>query len=83
MNCRKWGKISRIVSSIGGALFVVGFLPGNFWMNPITYIGLVLLVAGLVIAAVKFRCPECGKRLHEKPSMPLVCCPECGAELEA
>ena len=75
MSVKKWRVAANCVEVIG-ALVLRGW-------NPISIFGLVLMLAGLVIHAVKFRCPACGRHISDRVPLGIAHCPFCGAELES
>ena len=81
MNYKKAGEISSWIfvfaaAVIGGTFFLKG------WTQSILFfIGIALIIAGIVVRIVYWRCPHCKKRLklgfRQEPTK----CPNCGGDL--
>ena len=82
MSVKKWRVAANCVEVIGALVLLVAFFIHRGW-NPISIFGLVLMLAGLVIHAVKFRCPACGRHISDRVPLGITHCPFCGAELES
>jgi DNA-directed RNA polymerase subunit RPC12/RpoP len=81
MNYKKAGEISSwlfvfAAAAIGGTFFLKG------WTQSILFLaGIALIIAGVVVRIVFWRCPHCKKRLklgfRQEPTK----CPNCGGDL--
>lgn len=81
MNYKKAGEVSSWIfvfaaAVIGGTFFLKG------WTQTILFfIGIALIIAGIVVRIVYWRCPHCKKRLklgfRQEPTK----CPCCGGDL--
>lgn len=73
------------IGSIGG--FVVTFL--GLWLSMktgaigaiLSYVGMALMLCGIVQALIFYRCPQCKKLLNMRGRKPNHC-PQCGFKLE-
>ena len=81
MSCKKWRWAASCVEVIGVVILLAAFFIHRGW-NPISIFGLVLMLAGLVIHAAKFRCPACGRHISDRVPLSITHCPFCGAELD-
>lgn len=81
MGCKKWRLIASCVEVIGAVILLVAFFIQRNW-SAVSMFGLVLMLAGLVIHAVKFRCPACGRHISDRVPLSVTHCPFCGEELE-
>lgn len=82
MNYRTAYRLSICLWIAGGPLFVLGmlfpFFPKFQWL---LRLGLILLIAGIAIDLLFYRCPHCGKSLcGVRGALPSFC-PFCGRPL--
>ena len=81
MSCKKWRWLSSCMETGGAALFLIVFLVQRGW-NIVSIVCAVLMLAGIVLYAVKSRCPACGRYLSGRTPLSAACCPYCGAALD-
>ena len=85
MGIHKWRFFSWAVTLLGVVLLVISYRSSGFrhghW-SALAVAGVVIILAGMVIHAVKFRCPSCGRQVPGYISLPPTYCPFCGASLE-
>ena len=70
-------RIHCVSLGISLALCLFSLMTDVLWPG---ILGIVLLFAGLLQAAVFYRCPHCGRALNIRARRPHFC-PECGEEL--
>ena len=71
MNANKWKNISLIVQIIGGILALCHHIHKVF-----LYIGFPVLLYGIILEIIKWRCPYCRKHFFGKGEF-IVKCPYC------
>ena len=81
LSCKQWRLAASCVEVIGVVLLLIAFFVQRGW-NAASILGLVLILAGLVIHAAKFRCPACGRHISDRVPLSITNCPFCGAALE-
>ncbi len=85
MGIHKWRFFSWAVTLLGAVLLVISYRSSGFrhghW-SALAVAGVVLILAGMVIHAVKFRCPSCGRHISDRTPLGTSHCPFCGASLE-
>ena len=81
MSCKKWRLAASCVEVAGALLLLIAFVVKRGW-NPLSVLGLALMLAGLVVQFVKFRCPVCKRYISDRVPLDITRCPYCGAELE-
>ena len=82
MSCKGWRLVAWGIALVGAVPFCLGFFSGNFWGNPLSWVGLLLLAASAVVGAWKFRCPHCGDYMGVGRYQPGHSCRRCGHTLE-
>ena len=82
MSFRTWRWISLALALAGGLLLLAAFFTENFWTNPLTCAGVVMMLASVVLDAVKVRCPACGRHLGDHSPITAARCPYCDAPLD-
>ena len=82
MNCKRWRWVCLFLAAAGALVLLVGFFSDNFWTNPATYIGVVLMLISPILDAFTVRCPACRRHISDHSPITAGRCPFCGAELE-
>ena len=80
MTMKQKYKIFNIGRIISYALLVFGFLMEGF-RNPLTWIGLVLVIAVSVFRVMALRCPECDELIVSNFGFMVKHCEKCGWKL--
>ena len=80
MTMKQKYKIFNIGRIISYALLVFGFLMEGF-RNPLTWIGLVLVIAVSVFRVMALRCPECDELIVSNFGFRVKHCEKCGWKL--
>ncbi len=79
-------KLCKLVRScldvLATATAVAAMLVGGAWYWPLLIAAIVLLLAGVVLCAVRYRCPSCGAALPVRGKTPKTC-PSCGSPLQS
>ncbi len=69
MGIHKWRFFSWAVTLLGAVLLVISYRSSGFrhghW-SALAVAGVVIILAGMVIHAVKFRCPSCGRHISDR-----------------
>ena len=73
-------KIFNIGRIISYALLIFGFLMDGF-ANPMTWIGIVLVIAVSVFRVLALRCPECDELIVSNFGFMTKSCSKCGWQL--
>lgn len=79
----KWSFISWGISLVGAIAFAMAICSDDFWGNPLTYVGVVVILMGVILGFLKCRCPHCGEYvLSGRAPLLEIKCPKCGKNLE-
>ena len=81
MSCKKWRLAANSIEVIGALLLLIPFFVLRGW-NAVSILGLVLMLLGVGLHAVKFRCPACGRHISDRVPLSITHCPFCGVVLE-
>ena len=78
-NYKQWTIITRTMCLLGGALLL-----GRMFMGyeKLALPGMLLLVAGMLVAAFTLNCPHCGKLIGDLLTHNSKKCPHCNKPLE-
>ena len=81
MSCKRWRLVAMGISVAGVALFLAGYAFYQSW-NAVNIGGIAVILIGMIVNAVKFRCPACRRHISDRVPFDITRCPFCGALLE-
>ncbi len=76
MNVNKWKTIALIIEIFGGILVLLGQHRYKLFL----YIGVPVLLSGIILEIIKWRCPYCGKHFFGKGKI-IYKCPYCNSDI--
>lgn len=72
-----------LIRLISGLMFLLGAALASFTEVPIlSVIGLLILIGGVVVRLVFYRCPHCRRLLPWRAPLDMEHCPYCGEFIE-
>lgn len=83
LTLRQWCALGGVIAGLGAVLVMVGGqLSRPLEVHVLVWIGAAVVLAGVLLAAVKVRCPKCGCFLVLQVRNIPEYCPQCGAKLD-
>lgn len=61
-------------------LMLVAFNESNHGNGSLLFVGIVIMIVGIVYYYLTYKCPHCGAILHSRAPVPHYC-PHCGEEI--
>lgn len=78
-----WDWVSTAIFLLGAILFCVSCIETGKFNAPLTLIGIVLVLLGIVISIIKQRCPFCKHYLGCFFDPKKEYCPYCGSKIDS
>lgn len=72
----------RLLYVFFGAAFFLGFIAAVLEFEPLIYIGMAVVLAGVIQSVIFCRCPHCGRLLGMRRGGMPAYCPDCGEKLD-